>query len=259
MTDRLQKIKSQLISNESSLKDVASDFYILAIDETQPFTSGQRGALNYLSSQGTVDEAINIIDEILKSGLSSNHIQSTSLQNNLDNEVEPIVEKTHNGYKWYVYYENFPLNIDTTTYTNPKDAQTKADEFIEDLKRGYEPQWLKFGVSLWSHKNNSINICQADVLHLGKKYYILIARTGDGFSSLQEFIENNTVFFTNRVLNLEVTDVTHQGVENLINPTWVARGSITKEKTIIFYLLYELKDHTNYKNIQNALEKILCA
>lgn len=267
----LRNIKQELLQSHD-IKNTLIRFYQISANPNMTLTPGQRGALNYYSALVNPSETdiVQVIDSILSpSSMSSSsyYPSSPSTQNysssitSPETSFEPIVQKINNHYRWNLFLtqdsDQAPLVIDHTLYTTPVLAQQKADEFIQQLKKGNEKEWLKFGLVSWANNIQKYppQACQTEIIDVHNKFYLIVSFFTP-YDDISEHQEIQTVKCSHKVLQ----------VENMVEPTWLVRGylphkSKSSQKSGIFYLVYALKNNNNHtiENISNVLQKIICA
>jgi hypothetical protein len=150
------------------------------------------------------------------------------------------------------------LNIDPKIYHNIKDAQQYADQFISNIEKGQEKEWLQLGIVSWMNQNteeeNYQHVCQADILQLNIKYYVIISYI---------IPENYDIDKKTIELNVKLSrGINNEQLEKIIDPVWVARG-IKHNNTIkqlkIFYIMYSVYSNQNLQHITQELKSILCS
>ena len=219
-----QNLSSLANDNNYDISSLQRKMFELSSDPTLPFSSEQRGLLNYFSAQPhlTHSQLIDVLDKV-KNKCESNNTNTIKHLFILPEPVVRQIKNTYNAkdhfYEWFLVFENDPVVVDTKTYTSPLDAQIQADEFMMKLENGDEKSWLRFGLMHWGNHRTLISnphtlICQAEILHFHSYYYIIISKIIENKSNN---IGDNTNNYTHNNINNYTRESTHDNTVKITN------------------------------------------
>lgn len=259
--DVLHIVRKQLLESHD-IRNTQIRMFQIAKDATLALSPGQRGALNFYSSLPHVDE--DTLNHLLRDlSVPATIVPATIVPTAIVPQIrdlphstfEPVVKQIKpNQYQWSLNVDGTKqlLIVDSTLYATPTEAQTQADQFLEELNHEEEKSWIRLGIVHWVQQNEkkSSSKCQAELLHIQKNYYIMVTNTlSEPFT--KDLQEQKTVHYTSKVLNMEP----------LVHPTWITRGFIPQTSHGMFYILFKvnLQPHENtLLPLVQQLERILC-
>jgi hypothetical protein len=234
------------------LSQLASNIHLM-------LTPGQRGALNYFSTQTHLTESELV--ELLKGMIdNNNNNQFGSSSSSLPPSYSPLSsfdyivqqESQTNQYKWclvQIPYESDHesiFHIDNQSYSSLSEAQTRAQSFLNKLYAKSEQELLHVElIKWWKHHSSSSSVpCFADILFVQENYYVLL-----NFNNIND-MNTKTVQLTNKIVNMKE--------QLFINPSWIVRGKRMSRFFIVFKL--ELTSSLSSLSPQfiQQLQQLLC-
>jgi hypothetical protein len=231
-TKQVLEIIYQQLNNTHDVKNTQIRMFQIAKDPSLILTPGQRGALNYYSAQHdphpTESTLAKLLNDIITATPSNTSLSNFTTSSHSSLSFEPVIKKIKDGFQWSIVLSDTlqPITIDPTHYMTLEIAQQRADQFLLELKKGSDKQWIHLGIVQWAQNINQQrpSACSVEILHIQQHYYLFVASPIQDHT--KEIQEQKTVFYTSKILELE----------NLVQPEWLARGVTSG----LFYLVYKL-------------------
>jgi hypothetical protein len=240
------RVIAQQLSDSHDVRNTQIRLFQVARDSSLALSPGQRGALNFYSSLPNVDESTLV--QLLSTLPSVAPAIPSPTPSFADQDVlEPVVKQTPQGQYQWSFAGN--LNVDTTMYATPTEAQHQADQFVQELHNQNEKNWIRMGIVHWAQQNRSLTTCYAELFRINQLYYVLVA-TPLSTPLTNELQEQKTVMFTSKVINMEP----------LLSPTWMARGFVPRDTYGLFYILFRANPQPSesLSQVAQQLQRILC-